>query len=120
MKIEMTLQDLQKLFPDATESTWHQHPNGGGWVENTASVEFSAYVGPWAVVYGNARVFRYALVSGNARVRGRNGVYLTENPLTAPYTAKCKCGITHKFFKWISCQYSCKKCKQPLKFVPCG
>jgi len=44
----------------------------------------------------------------------------TENPLTAPYTANCNCGITHKFFKWTSCQYSCKKCKQPLKFVPCG
>ena len=28
----MTLQDLQNEFPDATESTWHQHPNGGGWV----------------------------------------------------------------------------------------
>ena len=58
----MTLQDLQKLFPEASESTWHQHPNGGGWVENTARVDASAYVGPDAVVYGDAWVF------GNARV----------------------------------------------------
>ena len=49
----MTLQDLQDDFPDATESTWHQHPNGGGWIENTAYVDASAYVGPYAVVFGH-------------------------------------------------------------------
>lgn len=30
----------------------HQHPNGGGWVANTASVEVSVYVGPDAQVSG--------------------------------------------------------------------
>ena len=40
----------------------HQHPNGGGWVADTATVDSTAYVGPDAYVSGNARV------SGDARV----------------------------------------------------
>ena len=66
----MTLQDLQKLFPDATEFTWHQHPYGGGWVENTARVDASAYVGPDARVSGNALVFGNSRVYGDAQVYG--------------------------------------------------
>lgn len=42
----------------------HQHPNGMGWVENTAHVSDNARV------YGNAMVFGDAHVSGNARVYG--------------------------------------------------
>ena len=34
----------------------HQHPNGGGWVENTALVAPTAYVGPTARVSGNDEV----------------------------------------------------------------
>jgi hypothetical protein len=52
----MTLEQLQEIFPDATAETWHQHPNGGGWVQNTATVDESAYVGKNALVYGNAKV----------------------------------------------------------------
>jgi hypothetical protein len=47
----------------------HQHPNGGGWVSDSAQVDDSAFVGPYARVYGNARV------SGNARVFGDAIVY---------------------------------------------
>ena len=36
----------------------HRHPNGGGWVADTARVA------------GNALVFGYARVSGNARIYG--------------------------------------------------
>ena len=67
---------LKSLFPDATLETWHVHPKGGGWVQNTASVDPSAFVGPNAIVsenaqiYGLARVFHDAVVSGNAEVRG--------------------------------------------------
>ncbi len=32
----------------------HQHPNGGGWVADTAYVAPTAYVGPDARVYGSA------------------------------------------------------------------
>ena len=34
----------------------HQHPNGGGWVANTAWVQDTAYVGSDATVYGRAWV----------------------------------------------------------------
>ena len=48
----------------------HQHPNGGGWVADTATVHESAYVGPSARVYGYAQVYDSAQVSGNAQVYG--------------------------------------------------
>ena len=48
----------------------HQHPNGGGWVANTATVAASAFVGRDARVYGNAWVYGDARVYGNARVSG--------------------------------------------------
>ncbi len=34
----------------------HKHPNGGGWVADTATVSNTAYVGIDARVYGNAVV----------------------------------------------------------------
>ena len=40
----------------------HQHPNGGGWVADTAHVADTAYVGPDAQVYDNATV------SGSAQI----------------------------------------------------
>ena len=48
----------------------HQHPNGGGWVADSAAVDDSAYVGPNARVSGEARVYDNAQVSGNAQVYG--------------------------------------------------
>ena len=54
----------------------HRHPNGGGWVADTAKVYETSYVGPDAQVYGdawvsgNARVYGYAEVFGKARVNG--------------------------------------------------
>jgi hypothetical protein len=33
----------------------HQHSHGGGWVADTAKVAGTAYVGPDAQVYGDAR-----------------------------------------------------------------
>ncbi|HEY7091492.1 MAG TPA: LamG-like jellyroll fold domain-containing protein [Tepidisphaeraceae bacterium] len=53
----------------------HTHPNGGGWVANTATVASTAYVGPNARVLGtaqvlnNARIEDYAVIANNARVR---------------------------------------------------
>ena len=78
----MNFEQLKEKFPEATKKTWHQHPNGKGWVENTASVAETAFVGENAVVSGNALVsgdawvrgnawvFGNAQVSGDARVRG--------------------------------------------------
>lgn len=59
----------------------HQHIKGGGWVAETAFVDGDCYVGPHAVVYGNARVTEkaiindYAKVYGNARIYGNAKVY---------------------------------------------
>jgi hypothetical protein len=58
----------------------HLHPNGGGWVQNSASVANSVYVGPAAMVLGNANIsgdvrientalVRNAVVSGQVRIR---------------------------------------------------
>ena len=70
-----TYEQLQKLFPTATLSTWHQHPFGGGWVENTATVADTAYVGPDALVFENAQVFGNAWVFENAQVSDNALVY---------------------------------------------
>jgi hypothetical protein len=37
--------------------TYHRHPNGGGWVADTARVAATAFVGFFARVYGDAQVF---------------------------------------------------------------
>ena len=50
----------------------HQHPNGGGWVADTAKVADTSYVGPDAWVYGNAEVSGTARVSGDAWVSDYN------------------------------------------------
>jgi len=53
----------------------HAHPNGGGWVANTASVADSVYVAPNAMVLGtanvsgNVRIEDYAIVAGSATVK---------------------------------------------------
>ena len=48
----------------------HQHENGGGWVADTAHVDETAFVGPDARVYGNARVYNYVHVIDHAQVYG--------------------------------------------------
>ena len=47
----------------------HRHPNGGGWVANTARVADTVYVEPYARVYGDA------VISGNVVISGRSYVY---------------------------------------------
>ena len=70
-----TFEQLKQEFPNATLDTWHQHPNGGGWVENTAHVEDSAQVSGNARVSGNAWVCDDAQVSGKAWVYGNAWVH---------------------------------------------
>lgn len=53
----------------------HQHPNGGGWVAESATVDLLAFVGPDAKVSGNALVSYYAVVSDNAQVADNAKVY---------------------------------------------
>lgn len=47
----------------------HQHPRGGGWVSETAKVDVTCYVGPYAKVFDNA------IVSGNVRIDGYAKIY---------------------------------------------
>ena len=54
---------------------WHRHPNGGGWVQDTATVDETAHIGPDARVYGAAQVFGNAWVYGTAWVFGSARVF---------------------------------------------
>lgn len=53
-----------------------RHPNGGGWVSNTATVAATAYVGPRArvlddaIVTGRSRIEDFAVVRERARITG--------------------------------------------------
>ena len=46
----------------------HHHPKGGGIVADSAMVDETVYVGPYAMIYGNARVYGDAKIDGYARV----------------------------------------------------
>ncbi len=85
----MTWKELKKSLPDAKKAEWHQHKNGGGWVQNTAAVDDSAYVGPRAIISGDARVYGSAWVS-----RGR---YLS-SPL---YIQGSSYPVTHNGGEWV-------------------
>jgi len=62
--MEYDFQDGNGLVPA------RKHPNGGGWVSNTARVSATAYVSKNAWVYGDAWVYGNAQVFGNAQVYG--------------------------------------------------
>ena len=83
------------LFRQQLKIAGHLHSNGGGWVDNAASVAATAYVGPYAMVLGNAtisgnvRIDNTAIVQntvfdGNAQVLNNavvNGGYYTGNAI---------------------------------------
>ena len=59
----------------------HQHANGGGWIADTVVYDDTVFIGPDALVYGNAwvgheaQVFDLAVIEGNARIDGESRVY---------------------------------------------
>lgn len=64
---ELTIQNAvpegyQPAYRAEYKVNGHVHPNGGGWVSNSATVAPSVYVGPNAIVRGNANI------SGNVRI----------------------------------------------------
>jgi hypothetical protein len=67
---------LPRLATTGKPAGWRRHKNGGGWVQATAKVEESAYVGPDAMVLdraqvlGNASVEGFAVVMDSAVVKG--------------------------------------------------
>jgi len=66
----MTIHDLKALLPWANLDEWHQHPNGGGWVENTASVDDTVCVGANAMVHEKAVVRDTVIINDHARISG--------------------------------------------------
>jgi hypothetical protein len=75
-KVRLTgCRPLDVLIPPRPSESGARHPNGGGFVASTASVDRKAYVGPRAQVLGNAKVIGavriedYAVVTDNATVR---------------------------------------------------
>lgn len=66
----------------------HRHPNGGGWVADTANVEETAYVGPNAQVYGSAHVEGGVSLLCDTRISGVSCV--AYNPLHVPKFAPSK------------------------------
>ena len=79
----MTFEELNVKAGDGLiPENWHNHPNGKGWVQNTATVAETAFVGPdasvyeyaqvldCAEIYGDAEVFGEAKISGNAEIFG--------------------------------------------------
>jgi carbonic anhydrase/acetyltransferase-like protein (isoleucine patch superfamily) len=72
MEIEF---DLQNDFREIHEYDFgngpipaHQHPRGGGWVADTATVDDTCFVGPYARVFDNAYVTGNAIINDGASV----------------------------------------------------
>ena len=78
-KVLAALADQKEAGRWANSAEWHlknmkgrRHPNGGGWVADTATVAETAYVGPNAMVLDEAKVLDdaviedYVIVYGNA------------------------------------------------------
>ena len=91
----MTWQEIKKIhtwLPETSEN-WHQHENGGGWVENSTHVAFSARVYSKALVYGEALVCGEAQVYGEAQVCGKAQVYgeISKTPPQVIFLPFCVC-----------------------------
>ena len=56
-------ENMDAETPEVREG-WHRHPNGGGWVEDTATVAPEAWVGPLGVACGNCWVGPKARIWG--------------------------------------------------------
>jgi hypothetical protein len=55
-------------FGDGKMVPAHRHPNGGGWVSETAHASKTAFIGWHSEVCGNARVLNWARVEGASRI----------------------------------------------------
>ncbi len=80
----------------------HKHPNGGGWVADTAKVHPTAYICPESQVSGNA------VVGENVKVLGRKieGNTIIHSPkIIIFFVGKYIIKITKrsKFYRWVLC-----------------
>ena len=60
------IQPAGGLRPDE----WTQHANGGGWIQRSAHADPTAYLGPFTIVSGEARVLQNARILDEASVTG--------------------------------------------------
>lgn len=103
--MRISLDQLRAKLPWLTikEDEWHQHPNGGGWVQNTAKVETTVFIDGDAWVYGDAQVYGNARVYGNAWVysplyiQGSRGAITTSSH--TQITIGCR---THTAEEWLT------------------
>jgi carbonic anhydrase/acetyltransferase-like protein (isoleucine patch superfamily) len=58
------------VISNLREDEQHQHKNGGGFVANTARVADTVFVGPHALVYGQAELSERVCVVDSAQVSG--------------------------------------------------
>jgi carbonic anhydrase/acetyltransferase-like protein (isoleucine patch superfamily) len=58
------------MISNLREDEQHKHCNGHGWVANTARVADSVFVGPHALVYGQAELRDRVCVVDSAQVSG--------------------------------------------------
>ena len=65
----MTIEEVLKKFPGTEKGEWRQTPHGG-WVQQSARVEYDCIIADNAIVSGNARVFGNAWIYGHAWVYG--------------------------------------------------
>lgn len=63
--------DLHDFLDGVGPVPAHIHPNGGGWIADTATVHATAFVGPAASVLDEAKVIEGASIDGTARVLGK-------------------------------------------------
>lgn len=65
----MNIEELER-HKEKEPSEIHRHPNGGGWVENTAKVDETAFVGKNAGVFDHAQVLENARICDEATISG--------------------------------------------------
>lgn len=74
-------------LPPSPQVSGHRHPNGGGFVAETAFVAPTAYVAPNAKVLGNARV------EGNARIEDyavvKDSALVSDNAIISDFAVVC-------------------------------
>jgi len=65
--------DDQQPKPDREiPKDYHEHPNGGGLVADTAHAADTAFVGVFAQMHGKSQMYNYATMCDNAQMRGNS------------------------------------------------
>lgn len=88
--------DLFKQTVDL--KNWHQHPKGHGWVENTAFVADTVYVGKNCIIAGNAKILDKVRLSGGCFISGNaiiaDEARIRESHIYGHATVNCKAQIS--------------------------